>query len=98
MERPFLGTDLKFIIEIESPGFDMARDDFEVLLEGGEGSVLLRKEDMVQDDSNWYICFSTKDLGTGLIRATVTAHVPDDDFEDGIRDEVDKYVIADIRD
>lgn len=99
MERPFLGTDLKFIIEIESPGFDMGRDDFEVLLEGGEGSVLLHKEDMVHDENNkWYICFDTKDLGVGLIRATVTAHVPDDDFEDGIRDEVDKYVIADIRD
>ena len=98
MERPFLGTDLKFIIEIESPGFDITRDDFEVLLEGGEGSVLLRKEDIVRDDNNWYICFSTKDLGAGLVYATVTAHVPDDDFEDGIRDEVDKYVIADIRD
>ena len=98
MDRPFIGTDLKFILEIESPGFDMDRDEFEVLLEGGEGSVLLRKQDMVSDGENWYRCFSTKSLGAGLIRATVTAHVPDDDFEDGIRDEVDKYVIADIRD
>ena len=98
MERPYIGTDLKFIIEIESPGFSMSRDEFEVLLEGSEGEILVPKRDMVHDaNGKWYVCFDTNDLGPGLIRATVTAHVPDDDFVDGIRDEVDKYVIADVR-
>lgn len=99
MERPFLGTELKYVIEIESPGFSMDSDDFEVILECGDSSLHIPKSDMVQDeDGKWYLCFDTKSLGTGLLRATIIAHVPDDDFPDSIRDEVDKCVIANIRD
>lgn len=91
-DEAFLGTEKKYLLNIESSGFDMERDDFEVLLKRGPNSLTLRKADMIRDDEdNWYIVFNTADLGPGVVSMTVIAHVPDTDFPDGIRDEVDKF-------
>lgn len=102
-DEAFLGTEKKYLIKIESSGFDMETDDFEVLLKRGGNTLTIRKEDMVVEPytvivdnvevtkKNYYICFNTADLGPGVVSMTVTAHVPDTDFPDGIRDEVDKF-------
>lgn len=90
----FLGTEKKYLIKIESAGFDMEQDDFEVTIKRGSNVLSFTKDDLVQDrddEDNWYITFNTLDLGAGMASMTVAAHVPDNDFPDGIRDEVDKF-------
>lgn len=90
----YLGTEKKYIINIESAGFDMEEDEFEVIIKRGSNVLTFTKEDLIQDrdeEENWYITFNTSDLGAGVASMTVIAHVPDNDFPDGIRDEVDKF-------
>ncbi len=88
----FLGTEKKYLIDIESTGFEMDRDDFEVVIKRGSNTITFTKENMVKDEEdNWYVSFNTSQLGAGVASMIVTAHVPDSDFPDGIRDEVDKF-------
>lgn len=90
----YLGTEKKYIIKIESAGFDMEEDEFEVIIKRGSNVLTFTKEDLIQgrdEEENWYVTFNTSDLGAGVASMTVIAHVPDNDFPDGIRDEVDKF-------
>lgn len=88
LEGVYLGTDLKYKLEITSPGFSMADDDFDVYLRRGSQIVHIPKNEAIQDGDDWYICFNSEALGRGMVKAIIVAHVPDTDFEDGIRDEV----------
>lgn len=102
-DRGFLGTEAKYLVEVSSPGFDMVRDDFEIDLKRGNTTKHYAKSDLVTETyteteggqeverTNFYLCFDTKDFGKGMLTAIITAHVPDHDFPDGIRDEVDKF-------
>lgn len=90
-EQVFVGTKLKFAIAISSPGFDINEDDFTVDIRRGAKLIHFEKEDLVVDENNqYYVCFDTAELGGGIIEAIITAFVPDDDFDDGIRTEVVK--------
>lgn len=102
-DEAFLGTEKKYLIEVQSSGFDMDRDDFEVIIKRGGNTIRIPKSDLivepytvVEDNvevtkNHYYVCFNTADLGPGVVSMTVTAHVPDTDFPDSIRDEVDKF-------
>lgn len=89
--RTFLGTEVKFLVTIEADGFDMERDDFNITLKRGGSSLFFEKADLVHDENSFYLCFDTKDLGSGVVTATITAYVPDNDFDDGLRTEVYKF-------
>lgn len=96
-ENAPLGADVKFIVDVTSPGFDKTTDTFTVTLTRGTTSVTYTKDDMVVDgEGNYYICFSTATFGKGLITATVTALVPDDDFDDGNRTEIEKFDLLNV--
>ena len=89
MERAFLGTELKFLIEIQAAGFSMADDDFTVTIKRGSKQHVFAKADLARDDEdNFYVCFDSAEFGSGVIQAVVTAYVPDTDFPDLLRTEV----------
>lgn len=97
-EQTYLGTELKYLIEITASGFSMADDDFEVEIIRGSKVLHFDKTDMETDEQgNWYVCFDTKDLKTGKISARITAHVPDNDYPDGIRDEVQRIDLITVK-
>lgn len=97
-DEAFLGTEKKYLLEIKSSGFDMETDDFNVTIKRGANTIHLEKADMVQDhDGNYYITFDTSDLGTGVASITVTAYVPDSDFPDGLRTEIEKFNLVRIK-
>ena len=87
----YVGTDLKFAIDIKCEGFDMKEDNFRVELVNGDKKMTIEKKDIVYDDEEdtWYLCFSTKELGAGNYVMVVYAEVPDIDFG-GTRTEVQK--------
>ena len=107
-EKAYLGTMLKFLIEITSSDFDMDNDNFEVTLKRGTYSRTYQKSDLVVESyvetiggepiekHNYYICFDTTEYGKGLIQAVITAYVPDDDFDGGIRTEIDKINVINV--
>jgi len=94
----YLGTDLKVLIEMEAPGFSMEDDDWEVLLKsGGKTLKTFPKDECIEDEEGkFYICVRATDLKTGTIDIVFHALVPDEDWDDGIRNEVDKKVLAQI--
>ena len=108
-DSAFFGTEVKFIVEIVSQGFDMARDDFEIVLKRGTYTRTYAKSDLVVEvvtetvdgheveKINYYLCFDTREFGKGIMTAIITAHVPDVDFPDGIRDEVEKFDFFNVK-
>lgn len=89
--KVWLGTGLKFRVEIQAGGFSMEDDDFTVEIRRGRTSRVFAKDDLVTDgDGNWYVCFDTRDFGAGLYQIITTASVPDTDFPGGIRTEVNR--------
>lgn len=96
-EKAFVGTDVKFLIDICSPGFKMSDDDFSVTLSNGTHTETYAKNQMVTDpEGNYYVCFSTTSFGKGLITATVTASVPDNDFTDHYREEIARIELVNV--
>ena len=93
-EKTYVGTKLKYALSISSPGFDMAEDDFSVDILGSRTRVHFDKEDLVVDENDqYYVCFDTAELGDGIIDAVITAFVPDEDFDDGVRTEKVKLTL-----
>ena len=98
--RPaYIGQGLKFALEITSPGFSMEDDDFEVEIMNrmtGKSLKIAKTDMLVQDDGTFVLAFKSGDLGIGELVLTTTAYVPDTDFEDGIRVEIDKKLLCKV--
>lgn len=96
----FQYSDLKFLITIKSEGFDIDRDDYTIVLKrGSKDDVTIDKSKIVVDGGNHYLCVTKEQLaslGTGDIFMVVYAEVPDSDFEDSMRSEVDKQLLCHI--
>lgn len=89
MNQYYIGTDLKFLFNIECSGFSMDEDEYEITLVCGKQRMVVPPSQIVVDGENHYLCLDSKMLGQGLVKLVVKAHVPDDDFPDGKRTEVD---------
>lgn len=95
-DRAFIGTEVKYLIEIEAAGFDMATDDFTVTIRWGNKEKTFEKSELIEEtdeqmNKHYYVCFDTADFGPGNLTCIVRAYVPDTDFPDGYRTEVDKF-------
>lgn len=101
----FLGAKAKYRIEIESPGFNMETDDFELELKCGIISQTFRKSDLIdkvevvsgKEKHQFYLCFDTLTFGAGDVVVIVKAYVPDEDFPGGIRLEKDRFRLINIQ-
>lgn len=94
----FVGTEVKYLVKIESCGFDMVADDFEITIKRGTTSRTFHKNDLIEEVitipeevHNFYLCFDTSYFGPGVLTAIVKAYVPDNDFPDGYRTEIEKF-------
>lgn len=98
-EYDFVGTDLKFLVEPSASGFDKEEDDWEVIVSKGKGKEFhFDRDDLAKDDQgNFYVCFSTEVYGSGKYMITVIAHIPDNDFEDGYREEVENAALINVK-
>lgn len=90
------GSDLKFLVEITGDGFDMDENDWGVtVVVDGKALKRYAKEDCVKVDDSWYVCIS-KDVMKkfGTVSLVADAGIPDNDFDDGIRHEVDRVIVG----
>lgn len=83
------GADKKVLIQLSNlpDGATMDSIDFEVTFTSGHRSVTLPKSQLKKIDGNYYFPLATKDLGIGDLMLYVNVAVPDDDFDDGVRNE-----------
>lgn len=97
METYFRGTELKFKVELTAAGFSMAENDFEIEVKSGRQSVSMTKEEMKTDGSgNYYAYIDTNALPAGTLKIVATAHIPDSDSPDGVRNEVAKADLCNV--
>lgn len=90
------GEEVKYKITISRQGFNMNEDDFQVRLKYGmmNKELLITKEDMVSSENDeWYFMFSTAGM-VGRVKAECSFFVPDTDYADGYRTEVDLQTIC----
>lgn len=92
----YQGTELKFLLDIQSDGFSMVNDDFKVTIKNAtKKEVTIDKSEMiVTDEDKFLFTIDTALLGTGEYYITTTAYVPDEDFDDGFRTEVQKSLLC----
>lgn len=95
IKKIYLGTELKFQVDIESDGFSMADDDFNVVIKNKKIEKTIKKEDMLVTAEEKYIfTLDTAEFGAGEYIIITTAYVPDEDFDDGLRTEVTKQTLC----
>jgi len=83
-------------LDIQSEGFSMVDDDFKVTIKNAtKKEVTIDKSEMiVTDEDKFLFTIDTALLGTGEYYITTTAYVPDEDFDDGFRTEVQKSLLC----
>ncbi len=93
--KAMYGKDLKVDVHVEPvDGVHMADCDFQCeFFVFANRSVYVKKRDMIQVDEDNYTAILTKEdtrkLGRGLLNMTYHVAIPDEDFEDGFRDDGD---------
>ena len=100
-KKIYQGTELKFQLDIESVGFSMINDDFKVVVKNKntQQSVVILKSDMIiTQEEKFLFTIDTSVLGIGTYIITTTAYVPDEDFKDGYRTEVQKQTLCQVTD
>ena len=98
-DHTFKGAGKKFLLEITGPGFSMHEDNFTVTLRQGKTVKTFQKTDLVEDTviiegserHDFYLCLDSSPFVPGIITCIVKAYVPDTDFPNGIRVEIDKF-------
>lgn len=87
-----IGTELKINVHIERlDGYRMSDIDFTCdFYVYTNRKITVKKDSMIKvDDDNYVACVDSTKLGVGKIMCRVTAYIPDADFEDGLRKEID---------
>ena len=88
-----LGTELKINVHVEPiDGLHMSDYDFEVALYVYTNrKIVITKAEMKKvDDDNYLVMVDSVNaikLGRGAVNMEFTAHIPDSDFNDGLRTE-----------
>lgn len=91
----YVGTDLKFLVNVEASGFTFGEDECTIVLRCNGKEV---PGDVVEgEDNQHYLIIDTSQFGSGLLKMIVYADVPDEDFPDGTRREVAALDLCDLK-
>ena len=94
----YIGTDLKYLIQIEAEGFSMDDDNYTIVLRCNGREITVPKEDIVEgDNDDHYLLVDTSQFGSGMLKMIVYAEVPDDNFSDGARTEVASFDLCELK-
>lgn len=102
IDHSFKGSERKFLLEITAPGFSMHDDNFTVTLKQNTIVKEFAKADIIEESYTdegtekyrYYLCFDTSIFNRGPVVCIVRAYVPDTDFPDGLRTEIDQFEIT----
>lgn len=90
------GTDLKILVELTASGFNMDDDDWRIGIKCRNKIVkVITKEEAIRKEDGWFVTVRAADLKPGSIEIVGYAEIPDEDFDDDIRNEVGKEHLVD---
>ena len=88
-EGYYIGSGLKFRVDINVAGFDQEADNYTIDFYCGDKVLHFPKNKVKQGaDGSFYLPVETDSLEPGQIKIVVTAYVPDSDFDSGHRKEI----------
>ena len=95
----YIGKELKYAVEITAPGFSIEEDNFKIVLQCGKTQVELTRPDVIiSEDGVRYIAIDTTWFPKGgTLYAITYAYVPDNDFPDGFRTEIDLQKLTTLK-
>ena len=96
-EQFFVGTDLKYMLKIEAPGFDMDDDYYDLTVRCGGVTVAMSKADVTLEDGEHYLTIDTSPFPNGVLQLEVCAHVNDSTFPDSERTEIKVLNLCKLR-
>lgn len=84
------GTMLKMAIGFQYQGEQVTLDDIDFSTEWytQTAKVVLRKEDYIVEEGDYYAYIDTDKVGKGFLKMRMTAYIPDGHIEGGIRKEI----------
>lgn len=88
VDEYYIGSDLKFRIDISATGFNQETDPYDIDVYCGNKKLSFTQANVKQCDDKFYLPVPTSTLSPGRLKIVITAHVPDADFSDGYRDEI----------
>lgn len=86
-----IGTEYKINVRMAPMGeIHLADCDFEAkFYTGSMHNQIIKKEDMIEVDADNFLAMVDSTLtGQGELKMRITVHLPDADFDDGVRTEV----------
>lgn len=90
-----IGTEEKFNLYI-APLSDLHAADYDFSVKAYSNKrarlIIPKSECLLVDNDNFIVRVDTSAIGLGRITLEVTAYVPDNDFPDGLRTEIARYV------
>lgn len=91
IKSPGMGTEVKLNISIVPSVLQYTMDQFDFSIDfyGDNGMLNIPKAQCIRvDESNYVAIVDTSVTGSGSLDARVTAFIPDEDCDDGLRTEV----------
>ena len=96
--RYFVGEDLKFKITLEAEGFVQDEDEYQIEFICGSYTHTYTQDDIVKGaDGCHYLLIPTSSLAPGVMKMIITVFVPDGDFLNGVRKEVESIVLGPLK-
>lgn len=96
-EQYYTGSDLKFKIDLTASGFDQASDEYKIEVSCGSKTVTFTDKDVKKIGNDYYLLINTDLLRAGPMKFKVTAYVPDNAFDSGVRREVDVKKVGTLK-
>lgn len=87
-DKQYYGATPKYHLEIEAGTLEMADYNFTVRLQRGPNAYEVKKNEMIEDQGDYYFILDTTRLGVGFVQVIVTADIPDTDVVGGYRTEI----------
>ena len=87
-----LGTEFKINVHVEPiDGLHMSDYDFtcRFYIDTNRNVEISKSEMIRMDDDNYIACIDSSKLGVGTIMMRIIAQIPDADFPDGLRTEIE---------
>ena len=96
-QTDYIGSELKYLVEITAGGFNMMDDNFEIEVSVGNKKKIYAKSDLLIDqEGNFYLVIDSSEFKSGDMYATTFVYIPDNDFPDGLRTEIEKTKLTRI--
>lgn len=88
----YFGSDIKLKVTLDFGEVSPDSIDWDILLSCGNKKILFNKSQLIKIDAkNYLICVKSPNTSKGNIKAVLTVHFNDSDFEDNIHTVVRPY-------